>query len=195
MLATLAQDRRVNVRRLARQMDLERVAVAGHTMGGMAAVRAGYTYAFFSAVVSLDGYAWSAAGVSALGSPAVPSAKPLLLLLSDAGMRGDSLAFARRHLDAFRDPRIVRLHGTRPATVTDAGFLRPGGGTAEDRAAHRRVCDTVRAFLDEHLRHRGWFDHALAGIPGADRLDLVEMLDDVTRSAAHPAAEGLDGGP
>jgi len=189
MLPTMAGDRRVNVRRLARQMDLDHVAVAGHAMGGMAAVRATYTYAFFSAAVTLDGYAWNAAGVSPLGSPVAPCAKPLLVLLSDAGMRGDSLAFARRHLDAFRDPRIVRLRGTRPATVTDAGFLRPGGSTADDRAAHRRVCDTVRAFLDDHLRGRGFFDPAIARIAGAERLDLAGMLDDVTRSAVQPVPE------
>jgi dienelactone hydrolase len=190
MLPAMAGDRRVNVRRLARQMDLARVAVAGHAMGGMAAVRAAITYAFFRGAVTFDGYAWNAPGISPLGSPATPSPKPLLVLLSEAGMRGDSLAFARRHLDAFRDPRIVRLEGTRPASVTDAGFLRPGGGAPEDVAAHRRVCDTVRAFLDEHLRGRGFFDDALTRLAGAERLDLARMLGEATRTAAQPATGG-----
>jgi len=195
MLRTMTGARRVNVRRLARQLDLDRVAVAGHAMGGMAAVRAAYTYSFFRAAVTFDGYAWHAAGISPLGSPAAPSPKPLLVLLSETGMRGDSLAFARRHLDAFRAPRIVRLRGTRPATVTDVGFLRAGGGATEDVAAHRRVTAAVRAFLDEHLRGQGFFDDSLTRIAGAERLDLGGMLGEATRTAGHPAAEALDAAP
>ncbi len=188
MLPRMAGDRRVNVRRLAREMDLTRIAVAGHTMGGMAAVRSAYTYRFFSAAISLDGYGWTRSGLSAVGSPAAPCDKPLLVLLSEGSPRGDHTAFARRHLDAFRDPRIVRLAGTRPGSITDACFLNPGGASAEEAHAHRLICDTIRAFLDEHLMKQGFFDDALARLDGAQRIDLPAVLDDATRAAATSGA-------
>jgi predicted dienelactone hydrolase len=188
MLPTLTSSARVNVRRLGRRLDLDRIAVTGHGMGGMAAVRAAFAYPAFKAAVTLDGCAWSTAGISPLGSPAAPSAKPLLVLLSEGGWRGDSLAFARRHLDAFRDPTIVRLERTRPSSVTDVGFLSPGTRAAADAAAHQEICDTVRAFLDEHLRGRGFFDDALTRLAGAERVDLHEVIETATRTAGHHPA-------
>jgi predicted dienelactone hydrolase len=188
MLPGMASDRRVNVRRLGRQMDLDRIAVAGHAMGGMAAVRAAYTYRFFKSAVTLDGYAWTISGISPVGSPATPSAKPLLVILSESGVRGDTLAFARRHLDAFDAPRVVRLAGTRPGSITDTGFLNPDGPDDDADAAHRRVCDTLVAFLDEHLRGRGIFDAEIARMTGAEQIDLAGMLDAATRTAIEPRA-------
>jgi dienelactone hydrolase len=183
MLPAMRTDRRVRMRQLGRLMDLDRVAVAGHAMGGMAAVRAAYTYRSFRTAATLDGYAWSVAGISTLGSPATPSAKPLLVLLSGGELRGDSLAFARRHLDAFRAPSVVRLARTRPGSVTDVGFLNPGTHATEDAAAHRRVCDTLRAFFDEHLRGRGYFGDAIARRDDAEAIDLTQVLDRASRTA------------
>ena len=181
-LSTLVQDDRFAARELGRQLDLRRVGVMGHSMGGMAAVRAGFTYAPFKAIVTLDGYAWTAGGLTPHGSPAGASDKPLLVVVSASGVRGDSVAFARRHLDAFASPNVVRLDGTVHGSPTDVGLLSETH-RAESVASHRRVARTVRAFFDEHLRYAGSFLQFAKARETVDMLDLDGILQNATRSA------------
>jgi hypothetical protein len=183
MLSTLVQDERFVARELGRSLDLRHVGVLGHGMGGMAAVRSGFAYAPFKAIVTLDGCAWSMGGLAPHGSPAACSEKPLLVLLSGGGILGDSVAFARRHLEAFASPRVVRLEDTSHGTAADFGLFAPGARGGQALAAHRRVSACVLAFFDEFLRRRGSFAAALSTWRGADPIDLERMHQAASRAA------------
>ncbi len=137
------------------QVDWDRLAVVGHSMGGMAATRSCLGYAIFSACASLDGATWTGEGFAALGQPPAPSEKPFLLLTAPLRGPADMSLMARRYESAWRKPVLAVIEGARHNSVTDLAFLDPkplAQPALAPEPAFRVAAGFLRAFLDRHLK-------------------------------------------
>ena len=106
------------------RLALDRVGVLGHSLGGMAAEAACADYARFRAGMSLDGYVWAPVFV---GRRPGPSAKPFLLLVSEAGFQtvvANEAALRERYGTTWSGPRVVALRDSDHASCTDHALLR-----------------------------------------------------------------------
>ncbi|WP_017598264.1 alpha/beta hydrolase family protein [Nocardiopsis lucentensis] len=139
---------------LAGRLDLRRVAAAGHSLGGAAAIAAAVREHGFTAVIDLDGYPGRVA--------ATTYPQPLLALVAGAGA-GDAEGDRRyaesldRVLEASAGPGY-RLTVAEAAhlSFTDAPLYLPPVpslvGTADRTAAHRTTARATLVFLDVTLR-------------------------------------------
>lgn len=167
------------------RLDLSRVGVVGHSMGGQAATRTCLEYTVFKACASLDGL-----------NPFFylrpkPSKKPFLLLINSTwGTSIISPSLARRYLAAWVAPEVFVIRGTKHNSFDDLPLLNP-----EERAkapsdpikAHAVIAAIVVEFFDRFF-----------GYQNATRLNS-DTLQDVTpvdlrqiAGTAHPV--GSDAG-
>jgi dienelactone hydrolase len=127
-------------------LDLSRVGAIGHSMGGHAATRACLEYAAFQACACLDGLN------PFFYKRPKPSRKPFLLLLNSTwGTSFITQSLAKRYLDAWSDPEVFVIHGTKHNSFDDLPLLDP-----EERAkapgdpvkAHYVIAAMVVAYFD-----------------------------------------------
>ena len=155
------------------RLDLARVGVFGHSLGGIAAVRAARTDRRLRAIVSLDG-----AGLgSPVSPPVVPVAndlpldQPVLMISASIGVRD----YATTLRGATRAAHI-RLLGAAHPFPTDFGVLplprraANAGATIEATRALAVTKVYTLAFFDQHLR--GVMSELLAG-PSASYPEIV----------------------
>ncbi|MGC2197693.1 MAG: alpha/beta fold hydrolase [Terriglobales bacterium] len=128
------------------RLDLSRVGVVGHSMGGQAATRACLEYAVFKACACLDGL-----------NPFFylrpkPSRKPFVLLVNSTwGTAIISQSLAQRYLAAWSAPEVFVIRGTKHDSFDDLPLLNP-----EERAkapsdpikAHAVIAAIVVEFFD-----------------------------------------------
>jgi len=145
--------------------------VAGHSMGGMAATLACMRFRVFAACASLDGLVWAREGVTPIGEPANPVAKPFLLLTSPQFLPSDLSTAVTRYRRAWREPRLCLVAGGRHNSASDLPRLRGAAGTPEaDRAAEavrRAVVEFFRTELAGDPRRLAPPESALRVLPGA----------------------------
>ncbi len=126
-----------------RAFDMSRIALAGHSLGGMTALLGVEMEPRFGAAVSLDGVAPSAW----FG----PTTKPVMLLVAGSDMWDENNCHVWSQM---RGPRFaVNLKGSEHLTPSDAiwltnGAIRTSGGMEKTIAAVRNY---VAAFLDVNL--------------------------------------------
>ena len=159
------------VPRLHQAVDGMPVGVAGHSMGGMAATLACSRFRVFAACASLDGLVWAREGVTPIGEPANPVAKPFLLLTSPQFLPSDLSTAVARYRRAWRDPQLCLVPDGRHNSASDLPRLRGTATTPEaDRAAEvvrRAVIEFLRTELAGDPRRLTPPDSALRLLPGA----------------------------
>ena len=147
------------------------IGVAGHSMGGMAATLACSRFRVFAACASLDGLVWAREGVTPIGEPANPVAKPFLLLTSPQFLPSDLSTAVARYRRAWRDPQLCLVPDGRHNSASDLPRLRGTATTPEaDRAAEavrRAVIEFLRTELAGDPRRLTPPDSALRLLPGA----------------------------
>ncbi|MCO6511995.1 MAG: hypothetical protein J5I65_14510 [Aridibacter famidurans] len=124
-------------------------AAMGHAMGGMAAINSCLRYTAFSSCVSLDGVFYF------LSKMPKPSEKPLLLLLNSQWGRGAPEKIAGRYLEAFNNPQVAILKGSKHSYFSDIPLIeRPAelDGLLAPEHAFRIIAEETAAFLDANLR-------------------------------------------
>ena len=159
------------VPRLHQAVDGMPIGVAGHSMGGMAATLACSRFRVFAACASLDGLVWAREGVTPIGEPANPVAKPFLLLTSPQFLPSDLSTAVARYRRAWRDPQLCLVPDGRHNSASDLPRLRGTATTPEaDRAAEavrRAVIEFLRTELAGDPRRLTPPDSALRLLPGA----------------------------
>ncbi len=159
------------VPRLHQAVDGMPIGVAGHSMGGMAATLACSRFRVFAACASLDGLVWAREGVTPIGEPANPVAKPFLLLTSPQFLPSDLSTAVARYRRAWRDPQLCLVPHGRHNSASDLPRLRGTATTPEaDRAAEavrRAVIEFLRTELAGDPRRLTPPDSALRLLPGA----------------------------
>jgi dienelactone hydrolase len=159
------------VPRLHQAVDGMPIGVAGHSMGGMAATLACSRFRVFAACASLDGLVWAREGVTPIGEPANPVAKPFLLLTSPQFLPSDLSTAVARYRRAWRDPQLCLVRDGRHNSASDLPRLRGSATTPEaDRAAEavrRAVIEFLRTELAGDPRRLTPPDSALRLLPGA----------------------------
>jgi predicted dienelactone hydrolase len=138
---------------LAGRLDLERIAVLGHSFGGAAAGQACLDDARCKVGINLDGLQ--------LGDMLDRDLlRPFLFVHHDnagAVNKTPNLVFFER---AKAPAYLLTIAGTGHLSFTDVSFYGQASffrrmspvGTIEGARCHRIVCDYLRAFLDRHLR-------------------------------------------
>src|SRR6185437_7965476 len=114
---------------------------------------------------------WVREGVTPIGEPANPVAKPFLLLTSSQFLPSDLSTAVTRYRRAWREPRLCLVAGGRHNSASDLPRLRGAGGTPEaDRAAEavrRAVVEFFRTELAGDPRRLAPPESALRVLPGA----------------------------
>lgn len=140
--------------RFSRSIDPARIGAMGHSMGGMAATQACWTYRIFSSCVSLDGIVWTREGFAAAGEPPNPVAKPFLLLVAPQFLPADRSVLRDRYRQAWGEPSICLVRGSRHNSVTDLPELlgsRPAAGELDPLLAGEAFRQAVVAFFSATL--------------------------------------------
>jgi dienelactone hydrolase len=133
----------------------DRVAVAGHSMGGLAAHLSALEDPVFRAGLSFDGFAWVREGNGAIGQPPAPCRKPLLLLVAAQFLPADLAVFRRRYAAAWPSAEVLLLERGRHDSFGDTGLIRgPRAEAIDPIRAHRAVSAVVVDFLERHLKGR-----------------------------------------
>lgn len=117
-------------------LDLRRVGIFGHSMGGRAATRACLDSTAFAACLSLDGPLYS------MHLQPAPMAKPFLLLLNAESGPKAAERIARTYLAAWAAPTVAIIRGSRHNTFSDA---------SDDPRARATIGSIVAAFFETHL--------------------------------------------
>ena len=136
-------------------IDEDRIAVVGHSMGGMAATVACATYRVFRACASLDGFVWTTRGLSQLGAPPHPIDTPFLLLVAPQYLPDPHEIMVERYTTAFREPQLCLVPGTQHNSVSDLPLLRgtpTEAGGLPPATANARWRAAVGSFLAHVLR-------------------------------------------
>lgn len=141
---------------LAGRMDTDHAAVAGHSLGGAAAIRAAAADARFDAVIDIDGFPRHL--------PTVPLEQPVLALVAGTGTGSpESDAQYAARLDELMALSaaggwILTLPGAGHLTFTDAALFLPPvptlTGTLPRDEGPRITASATRVFLDASLRGR-----------------------------------------
>ena len=155
----------------AGKLDVSRIAIAGHSMGGAAAFLALAQDPRLKAAVVLDGYLPSAL--------IRPTQKPVFILrTNDMNVDADQC----RLWSSLRGPRVfVNLNGAEHLTPSDAVWLAKFAiqtGSMGPELTVSAIRDYVAAFLDANLRQRPQ-DPLLTG-PSANYPDAVVTTKDQT---------------
>uniref|UniRef100_A0A8C3MLE4 Platelet-activating factor acetylhydrolase n=1 Tax=Geospiza parvula TaxID=87175 RepID=A0A8C3MLE4_GEOPR len=155
--AILPQDWDLSV--LKNNLDVTKVAVMGHSFGGVTAVLALVKEPSFRCAVALDAWMFP---LENLLYPEVPS--PVLFINSDKFQTPESAAKMRRLSSRNRQTRIVTVLGTVHEQHTDLAFL-PGKlfslifgrrGSLEPHRALAITSQAALAFLQRHLGTAAW---------------------------------------
>ena len=155
-------------------LDLSRVAVAGHSLGGLTALLGVELEPRFRAAVSLDGAAPS--------SWFAPTTKPVMLLVAGSDVWSEDNCHVWTHLHG---PRLaVDLKNSEHITPSDAiwltdGAIQTSGGVDKTVAAVR---DYVAAFLDVHLNAKP--ENRLLSGPSVDYPDVDVTTQTQSQCAA-----------
>jgi predicted dienelactone hydrolase len=162
----------------AGKLDVSRIAVAGHSMGGAAAFLAVEQEPRFGAGIIIDGHVPDAL-IHATQTPV------LILAMGRERWSDDEC-----HLwDSLGGPRLaVNLQGTEHVTPSDAVWLAKGAIKAGSMGSEKTMAgvrDYIAAFLDTNLRDRP-MDLLLTG-PSADYPDAA-----VTTQKELLCSEGMD---
>jgi dienelactone hydrolase len=148
----------------AGRLDVSRIAIAGHSLGGTTAFLALEQDARFRAAIILDGYL-----PAALIHPT-----PMPVLVLNTGHMEGSVDHCRLW-NSLRGPRVsVNLSGAEHVVPSDAVWLAKGAiqtGSMGPESTVAAIRDHVAAFLDTNLRGRP-SDPLLTG-PSADDPDAV----------------------
>ena len=124
----------------------------------------------FAACASLDGLVWAREGLTPIGEPANPVAKPFLLLTSPQFLPSDLSTAVARYRRAWRDPRLCLVADGRHNSASDLPRLRGAGTSGSDRATEairRAVVQFFRTELAADPRRLAPPDLALRLLPGA----------------------------
>jgi dienelactone hydrolase len=148
----------------AGRLDLEKVAVAGHSLGGLTALRSLKQDSRFKAAILLD-------ALMPDGSARVTDT-PVLVLAMGRTQWGDAEC---RLWSDLRGPRLaVNLNGAEHVTPTDAVWLAKGAiktGSMGPEKTIEALRNYIAAFLDTNLRGKS-FDPLLRG-PSSDDPDAA----------------------
>ena len=141
----------------AGKLDLSRIALAGHSLGGLTALLGVELDSRFRAGISIDGVM--------PGSLFSPTDKPIMMLFA----RGDHWDADTCHLwKGLRGPRLaVNLKGAEHLTPSDAVWLANGAiktGTVGMTRTVGSVRDYVAGFLDANLNGKRMDDRLLMGL-------------------------------
>jgi dienelactone hydrolase len=155
-------------------LDLSRVAVAGHSLGGLTALLGVEIEPRFRAAVSLDG--------AAPGSWFAPTTKPVMMLVAGSDLWSEDNCHVWTHLHG---PRFaVDFKSSEHITPSDAiwltdGAIQTSGGMDKTVAAIR---DYVAAFLDANLNAKP--ESPLLSGPSPDYPDLEVAPQSQTQCTA-----------
>jgi len=163
------------------RLDLARVGVVGHSMGGQAATRSCLEYTAFKACACLDGL-----------NPFFylrpkPSKKPFLLLINATwGTTIISPSLAQRYLAAWSAPKVFIIRGTKHNSFDDTPLLDPrerAKAPGDPLRAHSVIATLVLNFFDRSFGY------------GAEKRLTSNVLEDVVavdlrRIAGEKAAPG-----
>jgi pimeloyl-ACP methyl ester carboxylesterase len=155
----------------AGRLDLTRVGVFGHSMGGMAATRACLDDSAFTACLSLDGPFYL------MHLQPRPSPKAFLLLLNSDWGRKSPPMIRRTYLAAWSAPAVAIVGGSHHNTFTDAPYL---NATADERERTARsvIGSLVTAFFESHLAGRPTsIDAIIDHTPTVERVVLQTLSD------------------
>jgi dienelactone hydrolase len=153
-------------------LDLSRIAIAGHSLGGLTALLGLEQESRFRAAIFIDGVV-----PDSLFSP---TEKPVLILDAEREQWG---AEESRLWGSLRGPRLaVNLRGSEHVTPSDAVWLAKGAvktGTVGPEKTVAAIRDYIAAFLDTNLRGKP-SDRLLTGpssdFPDADVTTQNELL-------------------
>jgi dienelactone hydrolase len=136
---------------LRNRLDLSRVGVVGHSMGGQAATRACLEYAVFKACACLDGLN------QFFYLRPEPSRKPFLLLINSTwGTSIISQSLAQRYLAAWAAPEVFVIRGTKHNSFDDVPLLDPEArakAPSDPIKAHAVIAAIVLEFFDRSFGH------------------------------------------
>ena len=132
------------------RLDLGRVGVMGHSLGGGAAAQACYASAQLRSCLNFDGIQ----GGGPFGATAMPQApaQPFMFMTKEQNLPAQTIAkLAATRSEAF----LVTLPaGTRHDQFGDGGVLLPGPTQARSRAVMATIRAYTAAFFDETLNGR-----------------------------------------
>jgi dienelactone hydrolase len=149
----------------AGRLDLTRVGVFGHSMGGMAATRACLDYSAFTACLSLDGPFYL------MHLQPRPSPKAFLLLLNSDWGRKSPARIRRNYLAAWENPTVAIVGGSHHNTFSDTVDER-------ERAARSVIGSLVTAFFEANLAGRPVsVDAIIDRTPTVERVVLQTLTD------------------
>lgn len=171
--------------RIRELVDMRRVGVMGHSMGGMAATEACWVYRVFKACASLDGLIWAHEGNSPAGEQPNQVARTFLLLLSSQFLPPDLSPAAARYRRAWRDPRLCVLPRSRHNSASDLPLLRgttPVAGELDPGTASLAVRRAALLFFTAALSGSP-ADSATPRVPPAPADTLVRSIPGGSPSA------------
>ncbi|MEZ5428277.1 MAG: hypothetical protein R2747_18555 [Pyrinomonadaceae bacterium] len=131
------------------KLDLSKIGVLGHSMGGMAATASCLHYTVFKACVSLDGVNYF------LNRMPASSSKPFLLLLNSDWGKNTPEKISKSYLEAWENPSVAIINGTKHNFFSDIPLIEPPeqtDGLIEPLRAHRIISAYTTAFFDKHLK-------------------------------------------
>lgn len=133
---------------LARILDLENIAAAGHSLGGVAASEACKADLRFKACLNFDGL--QIGGPFSMEETAVPPSQPFLFLTKESQLHPGFL----QSFESSSESYWVVIHGASHDSFTDGPVLQPSLLPFPDRAD--RLMELIRnytlAFLDHTLK-------------------------------------------
>jgi dienelactone hydrolase len=141
---------------LAGKLDLESLAVAGHSLGGLVASEACKADPRFKACINVDGL--QQGGPFSVEESAVPPSQPFLFLTKEAQLHPNLV----EKFESTAESYWVVIHGTAHDSFTDGPLLRsliwPGSTQAEEHMI--LIQKYTLAFLNQILKDRA--SHLLA---------------------------------
>jgi dienelactone hydrolase len=163
------------------RLDLSRIGVMGHSMGGMAATRACLEFTAFKNCVSLDGPNYF------MNLMPTKSSKPFLLLLnSDWGLSVPE-KIKTIYLEAWSDPVVAIIHGTKHDSFSDLPLtkrLDNAAGLIAPARAHNIISAYCLAFFDKNLKGTPTtlFNRSSEKFPEVEFVDLKTLSSAVKPS-------------
>ena len=133
-------------------IDLDAVAVAGHSLGGITASEACKAEARFKACLNFDGI--QRGGPFSTDEAAVPPQQPFLFLTKEAQLPRKTL----EQFESMPESYWVVVHGASHQSFTDGPLLQPSFLPGPNQA------DRLMSLIREYAL--AFFDHTLKGQPG-----------------------------
>jgi dienelactone hydrolase len=151
-------------------IDLDSVAVAGHSLGGIAAVEACKADVRFKACINFDGL--QRGGPFSMEESAIPPEQPFLFLTKESRLPPKIL----ERFEAMPESYWVVIHGASHQSFTDGPLLQPSLLPVPNQADH--FMDSIQkytlAFLDRTLK--GKSDHLLSTTSNPEGISITVFL-------------------